>query len=74
MPLNAYFWRRNVIIIALLWWFNDGSWFFFVHFFVSFQDEEDIGDVYQDEINQAAMLLYKDRDDDALLMVSYGLL
>eukprot|EP00095_Tigriopus_kingsejongensis_P003071 maker-scaffold101_size371023-snap-gene-2.28 protein:Tk03071 transcript:maker-scaffold101_size371023-snap-gene-2.28-mRNA-1 annotation:"hypothetical protein DAPPUDRAFT_93895" len=30
-------------------------------------DEEDIGDVYQDELNQAAMLLYKDREDEALL-------
>ena len=35
-----------------------------------FQDDEDIGDVYQDEQNQAAMLMYKDRDDEALLMVS----
>lgn len=33
------------------------------------QDDEEIGDVYQDEVNQAALLLYKDREDDALLMV-----
>ena len=32
-------------------------------------DDEDLGDVYQDELNQAAMLLYRDREDQALLMV-----
>ena len=37
--------------------------------FSTFQDDEEIGDVYQDEENQAAMLLYKDKDDNALLMV-----
>ncbi len=34
------------------------------------QDSEHIGDVYQDEVNQAALLLYRDKTDDALLMVS----
>ncbi len=34
-----------------------------------FQDSEHIGDVYQDEASQAAMLLYRDKTDDALLMV-----
>ena len=34
-----------------------------------FQDDEDLGEVYQDELNQAAMLLYRDREDQALLMV-----
>ena len=38
--------------------------------FSLFQDTEHIGDVYQDETNQAAMLLYRDKTDDALLMVS----
>ena len=35
-----------------------------------FQDVEYVGDVYQDEGNQAALLLYRDKTDDALLMVS----
>ena len=34
------------------------------------QDSEYVGDTFQDEENRAALLLYKDRDDDALLMVS----
>ena len=34
-----------------------------------FQDQEDLGEVYQDEMNQAAMLLYRDTKDQALLMV-----
>ena len=37
--------------------------------FFLLQEDEEIGDVYQDEVNQAALLLYKDREDDALLMV-----
>ena len=37
----------------------------------SLQDSEHIGDVYQDEFNQAALLLYRDKTDDALLMVSF---
>ena len=36
---------------------------------VSLQDSEYIGDVYQDDVNQAALLLYRDKTDDALLMV-----
>ena len=36
---------------------------------VSLQDPEYIGDVYQDDVNQAALLLYRDKTDDALLMV-----
>lgn len=36
---------------------------------IFFQDDVYLGDVYQDEENQAAMLLYQDKDDDALLMV-----
>ena len=36
-----------------------------------FQDVEYVGDVYQDEGNQAALLLYRDKTDDALLMVSH---
>ena len=35
-----------------------------------FQDTEHVGDVYQDEANEAAMLLYRDKTDDALLMVN----
>ena len=35
------------------------------------QDSEHIGDVYQDEFNQAALLLYRDKTDDALLMVRF---
>jgi hypothetical protein len=38
-------------------------------FFSFFQDSEYVGDVYQDEVNQAALLLYRDKTDDALLMV-----
>ena len=37
--------------------------------FSPFQDHEDLGEVYQDEMNQAAMLLYRDTKDQALLMV-----
>ena len=37
------------------------------------QDSEYVGDTFQDEENRAALLLYKDRDDDALLMVREGL-
>ena len=33
------------------------------------QDSEYVGDTFQDEENRAALLLYKDREDDALLMV-----
>ena len=33
------------------------------------QDTEDIGDVYQDVGNQAAILVYKDKHDGAILMV-----
>lgn len=33
------------------------------------QDTEDIGDVYQDVRNQAAILVYKDKHDGAILMV-----
>ena len=40
-------------------------------FFFCFQDTEHVGDVYQDETNQAAMLLYRDKTDDALLMVRF---
>merc|ERR1719264_1170327 len=32
------------------------------------QDSEYVGDTFQDEENRAALLLYKDREDDALLM------
>ncbi len=32
------------------------------------QDDEDLGEAYQDERNQAALLLYRDREDGALLM------
>ena len=35
----------------------------------SLQDYEDIGNVYQDVKNQAAMLVYRDKTDGALLMV-----
>ena len=38
---------------------------------VFLQDSEYIGDVYQDDVNQAALLLYRDKTDDTLLMVSY---
>ena len=44
------------------------SYFFL---FVFLQDSEHIGDVYQDEFNQAALLLYRDKTDDALLMVRF---
>ena len=37
--------------------------------FFYFQDAEHLGDVYQDDVNQAALLLYRDKTDDALLMV-----
>ena len=37
--------------------------------FLILQDDEHIGDVYQDEAKQAALLLYRDKTDDALLMV-----
>ena len=40
-------------------------------YFFSLQDSEHIGDVYQDEFNQAALLLYRDKTDDALLMVRF---
>ena len=40
-----------------------------LHFFY-FQDAEHFGDVYQDDVNQAALLLYRDKTDDALLMVN----
>ena len=39
------------------------------YFYFEFQDDEHIGDVYQDEAKQAAMLLYRDKTDDALVMV-----
>lgn len=32
------------------------------------EDDEHLGDVFQDETNEAALLLYKDKTDDALLM------
>ena len=35
------------------------------------QDSEYVGDTFQDEENRAALLLYKDREDDALLMVRF---
>ena len=41
-----------------------------IYFMLFFQDSEYIGDVYQDDDNQAALLLYRDKTDDALLMVS----
>ena len=42
--------------------------------FFYFQDAEHLGDVYQDDVNQAALLLYRDKTDDALLMVRKYLL
>ena len=35
------------------------------------QDNEDVGEVFQDEVNQAAILVYKDKTDDAMLMVRF---
>ena len=37
--------------------------------FLPLQDSEAVGDVYQDEVNQAAILVYKDKADNAMLMV-----
>ena len=41
--------------------------------FLLFQDSEAVGDVYQDEVNQAAILVYKDKADNAMLMVKNSL-
>lgn len=37
---------------------------------MTFQDEEHIGDVFQDAANSAAILVYRDKADDAFLMVN----
>jgi hypothetical protein len=37
-----------------------------------FQDAEYIGEIFQDEINRAALIMYEDKEDNALLMVSYS--
>jgi len=37
---------------------------------VNQEAEEDIGEAYQDESNQAALLLHHDKSDGSLLMVS----
>ena len=68
----SYFVFRKRILLPSLPKVNYKFKFILVlHIFISaFQDYEHIGDVYQDEFNQAALLLYRDKTDDALQMVS----